>query len=165
MTKMLKTLSTWPRLVLSGLLWGTLCGVGAGFLIVFWMVSWGVEEDGFHWDNMSQFLVGIALYSCLAVVVGSVVGGVLGMLTGAFAGLVLMGLLQWINPCAAAMSTVLVSVVAQVGIALAMSAVDDPTWWVWPIFSTIPLTFALFEVAKEWAEPPVQAHRHDTFAA
>lgn len=165
MANMLKSLATWPRLVLSGLFWGAACGVLAAFLFLLLMISGGVAEGGFYWGGVYDFVMGVLVYSLMGCIVGAIVGGVLGTLTGGVAGVLMMLLLRLVGPYAAAGTTVLLVTALQVVVALGLVSEGDGTWFVLPVFAVIPLTIAVLRVAKDWVDPATAEHRRDTLAA
>lgn len=162
MREAMRTLSPFPRLAVSGLLWGVICGVGTATLLVSLFVIGGVAESGFEGTDIITLPVGIVMYAAMASTYGAVIGGVLGVATGMVAGLLLTVLLELIRPRVAALTTVVVVLVIQATIGLAVPDFVG-IWWILPTFAVIPMTLIALDTADVFAQTARQ--RRDTFAA
>lgn len=159
MRNALRGMPAFPRLALSGLLWGVACGVGAAALLILLMASGGADASGF--DGAYDFVAGLLVFLAMGSVYGAVIGGVLGTATGLVAGLVLTVLLEMISPRAAAVVTVVVVLGVQVTIGYAVTDLAG-IWWILPAFAILPLISTASSAADDWAE---RTQRRDTLAA
>lgn len=160
MRKMLEGLPIWPRMTLSGLFWGTVCGIGtAGSMLLMFITA---ESVGGEIGNIYYFVVALGVYLAIACTCGAVLGGVLGTATGMAAGVVLALIIGRFSTGVAVAVTVGVVVASQVAIGLSMPDLVG-AWWIWPTLAVIPLTLTALGAAR--ANQIEMAQRRDTLAA
>lgn len=150
-------------ILLSGMRWGVVCGVVAGWILGIETV---VAIDGAA-DDLGTAVGYFTVSAIFGTVPGAILGAATGLLIGVASGMGLQMMLSVAGSMRAVFVTFAVTIAVQLGGTLALIFGDRSSvlLLVIPALVAVPLLLTLRRVAREWAEQPVVEDRRDTLAA